>query len=139
VTSLCALYIALASLQQCLEKQADPVIRLKGRKAGQKTQSGKPIAIPSREEERKPENVRRLSVARILKSATQVNVHTITTTTIRRRIRRRRIRRRRRRRRRKRNFCPMLRLLSKTTKSTRSNLFCDTSNRSKSTRVSPQS
>ena len=45
MTSLCALYIALASLQQCLEKQADPVIRLEGRKAGQQPQSGKPTAL----------------------------------------------------------------------------------------------
>ena len=45
VTSLCALYIALASLQQCLEKQADPVIRLRGRQCGQQPQSGKAIAL----------------------------------------------------------------------------------------------
>jgi hypothetical protein len=58
-------------------------------------------AIPSREEEREPENIRRLSVARMLNTATKVNVHTITTIII------TRIRRRRRRGRR-RNFCPTL-------------------------------
>jgi len=34
-------------------------------------------AIPSTEEEREPENIRSLSVARILNSATIVNVHTL--------------------------------------------------------------
>jgi hypothetical protein len=56
-------------------------------------------AILSREEEREPENTRRLSAARISNSATKVNVHTVTVIIQRRRIRI--------------NFCPTLRLFSK--------------------------
>jgi hypothetical protein len=81
VTSLCALYIALDSFQQCLEKQQTLLYASREERPGNDLKAGNRLlyAIPSTEEEREPENIRSLSVARILNSATKVNVHTKTT------------------------------------------------------------